>query len=120
MLALLYIRRRTNPDHPEVSLFEVESRMGFPRDYLDFTIWYLQKKEYITRADNSAFTLTVAGVDFVETQRLSTPVLQKLLASRSGLTIAEGVAGVEPTEAPAPQVSFTAERRRGKDRRKRA
>ena len=44
VLALLYIRRRTNPCHPEVSLAEVEVRMGFPRDYLEFTTWYLQKK----------------------------------------------------------------------------
>src|ERR1700692_1678146 len=46
VLALLYIQRRTNPYTPEVSLFEVERRMGFPRDYLDFTTWYLQKKGY--------------------------------------------------------------------------
>src|SRR5271166_5074197 len=31
VLAVLYIRRRTNPDKPEVSLMEVELRMGFPR-----------------------------------------------------------------------------------------
>jgi len=37
VLALLYIQRRTNPVHPEVSLAEIELRMGFPRDYLEFT-----------------------------------------------------------------------------------
>ena len=42
-LALLYIQRRTNPYLPEVSLLEVEKRMGFPRDYLEFTAWYLRK-----------------------------------------------------------------------------
>ncbi len=84
VLAVLYIRRRTNPDKPEVSLMEVELRMGFPREYLEFTTWYLQKKGYITRADNSAFTLTADGVDFVETQRANIPVLNKLLTSSSG------------------------------------
>ncbi len=44
VLAMLYIRRRSTPESPEVSLFEVEARMGFPREYLEFTIWYLQKK----------------------------------------------------------------------------
>src|SRR5581483_1629145 len=34
ILALLYMKRRTNPYAPEVSLAEVEQRMGFPRDYL--------------------------------------------------------------------------------------
>src|SRR5579863_10430146 len=37
VLALLYIQRRNNPYHPEVSLLDVEGRMGFPRDYLEFT-----------------------------------------------------------------------------------
>ena len=55
--------------------------MGFPRDYLEFTMWYLQKKAYILRADNACFTLTADGVDFVETQRESTPTLNKLLTS---------------------------------------
>jgi curved DNA-binding protein len=81
VLALLYIKRRTNPGRPEVSLGEVEARMGFPRDYLEFTMWYLQRKAYITRADNAAYTLTAEGVDFVELQRANTPVLNKLLTS---------------------------------------
>jgi hypothetical protein len=81
VLAVLYFRRRSNPHAPEVSLGEIESRLGFPRDYLDFTTWYLGKKGYITRADNSDFTLTAAGVDFVETQRTNIPVLNKLLTN---------------------------------------
>ena len=81
VLAVLYMRRRTNPGAPEVSLMEVELRMGFPRDYLEFTTWYLQKKGYISRADNSAFALTAEGVDFVETQRENIPTLNKLLTS---------------------------------------
>jgi hypothetical protein len=83
LLALLYHRRRTKPDMPEVALAEIETLMGFPRDYLDFTIWYLVKKGYITRADNAQFTLTADGVDFVETQRGKLPVLNKLLTSGS-------------------------------------
>jgi len=81
VLAVLYFRRRSNPHSPEVSLAEIEARMGFPRDYLDFTAWYLMKKGYITRADNSDFTLTAPGVDFVETQRANIPVLNKMLTN---------------------------------------
>lgn len=81
VLAVLYFRRRANPNAPEVSLAEIERQMGFPRDYLDFTTWYLVKKRYITRADNSDFTLTSDGVDFVETQRVTLPVLNELLTS---------------------------------------
>ena len=79
LLAVLYFRRRSNPNAPEVPLAEIEERMGFPRDYLDFTTWYLARKGYVTRADNSDFTLTADGVDYVEMQRANLPVLNKLL-----------------------------------------
>jgi len=87
ILALLYFQRRTSPYTPEVSLLEVERRMGFPRDYLEFTAWYLSNKGYITRADNSDFTLTAAGVDFVETQRTNIPILDKLLTESSSADV---------------------------------
>jgi hypothetical protein len=90
VLALLYIQRRSNPYSPEVSLLEVERRMGFPRDYLEFTAWYLRNKGYITRADNSDFTLTADGVDFVESQRVNIPILNKLLTTGSGPFNADG------------------------------
>lgn len=79
VLAVLYYRRRHNPYAPEVGLAEIEARMGFPRDYLDFTTWYLIRKGFVTRADNSDFTLTAEGVDFVESQRASIPTLNRLL-----------------------------------------
>ena len=94
VLAVLYWKRRTNPYAPEVGLAEIERRMGFPRDYLDFTTWYLSKKGYITRADNSDFTLTAQGVDFVETQRTNIPVLNKML------TTGDEIAEVSPTSVP--------------------
>lgn len=87
LLAVLYYRRRGNPYAPEVPLAEIESQMGFPRDYLDFTTWYLEKKGYITKADNSDFTLTVAGVDFVESQRANLPILNRLLTSGVEMTV---------------------------------
>ena len=101
VLALLYIQRRTNPYKPEVSLLEVESRMGFPRDYLEFTAWYLRNKGYITRADNSDFTLTAEGVDFVESQRVNIPVLNKLLTTGTGPSAAE-VAAANKVLTPPP------------------
>jgi curved DNA-binding protein CbpA len=118
LLALLYTRRRTHPEAPEVSLFEVEKRMGFPRDYLEFTVWYVHKKGYISRADNSAFTLTAEGVDFVESQRSSVPVLNKLLTNGAELPDVE-VSGDEQSMARsgAPSVAGQ-ERRRGRDRRR--
>ncbi len=91
VLAVLYFQRRTNPYAPEVSLLDIEKRMGFPRDYLEFTAWYLRNKGYITRADNSDFTLTADGVDFVETQRANIPVLNKMLTTGLEPAAADGV-----------------------------
>ncbi len=88
VLAVLYYRRRTSPSLPDVSLGEIENRMGFPRDYLDFTIWYLFKKGYVTKGDNAQLALTADGVDFIETQRGNMPVLNKLLTSGAGHTTA--------------------------------
>jgi curved DNA-binding protein CbpA len=85
VLAVLYYRRRTHPNMPEVPLAEIELRMGFPRDYLDFTTWYLVKKGYVSRADNGEFTLSADGVDFVETQRAHLPALNKMLTCGEGL-----------------------------------
>jgi len=84
VLAVLYYRRRTNPSFPEVKLAEIEERMGFPRDYLDFTMWYLARKQYVTKADNATFALTADGVDFVEKERVVFPVLNGLLTSSAG------------------------------------
>jgi DnaJ domain len=96
VLAVLYQRRRTKTDMPEVSLEQIETRMGFPRDYLDFTLWYLVRKGYVSRGDSAQFTLTVDGVDFVESQRGSVPVLNKMLTS--------GSESVAPRTAPTSTV----------------
>lgn len=124
VLAVLYFRRRENPVKPEVSLHEIEARMGFPRDYLDFTTWYLQKKGYIARADNSDFTLTVQGVDYVETQRVNIPVLNKLLTNGEEPIVEDSPAATAPTPpqrnnvVTIPGIALVEERRMGdRDRR---
>jgi curved DNA-binding protein CbpA len=129
VLAVLYFKRRANPRFPEVSLAEIERRMGFPRDYLDFTTWYLTKKGYITRADNSDFTLTAEGVDYIETQRMSLPVLNKLLTdgksqsdggSHAKKQQANGGNGSKTINLPSSDSAWIDRRQNGGDRRRRA
>jgi len=81
VVSLLYSKRRAHPDEPKVSLADVEARMGFPREYLDFATWYLKSKKYITKEDNSDFELTALGVDYVEANASKIPVLHKMLNS---------------------------------------
>jgi len=64
-------------------LYDLEKRMGWPREYLDFTTWYLRSKQYIVREDNSDFTLTALGVDYIESNYSQIPMLNKLLNSGS-------------------------------------
>jgi curved DNA-binding protein len=125
VLAVLYSQRRTNSARPDVSLMEIEEQMGFPRDYLEFTMWYVQQKGFITRADNSAFTLTAEGVDFVEQQRNNTPVLTKLLTGNTAPSTAEkaeagkGASAARPNVivTPPPTTQLTERRISDKDRR---
>jgi curved DNA-binding protein CbpA len=83
VLAVLYRRCRANVENPRVSLAEMESLMGFPREYLDFTMWYLKNKKYIMREDNSDFSLTVQGVDYIEENYDKIPMFRRLLESGS-------------------------------------
>jgi curved DNA-binding protein CbpA len=128
LLAVLYYKRRANPRFPEVSLAEIEKRMGFPRDYLDFTTWYLTKKGYVTRADNSDFSLTAEGVDYIESQRGNLPVLNKLLTDGTGMAAAaatrkpnakgNGAAGSKkPIILPNSETVWLDRRQNGGDRR---
>ncbi len=94
VLALLYRKCRTSPDDPRVSLADLEAAMGFPREYLDFTTWYLRSKKYITREDNSDFSLTALGVDYVEENYTKTPILNQLLGTGS-----EGTRSAKNTDA---------------------
>ena len=81
VLGLLYAQRRRTSEHPSLSLLEIEALMGYPREYLEFTFWYLREKEYIKRADCSDFALTAAGVDFVEEHMPAESVLHRLIES---------------------------------------
>jgi curved DNA-binding protein CbpA len=66
VLSLLYNQRQTAPDHAGVSLLDLEKEMGFPREYLCFTTWYLNARDYIEVADNSDYSITAAGVEYIE------------------------------------------------------
>lgn len=79
VLSLLYNRRQTNPDHPGVSLLDLEREMAFPREYLSFTMWYLLAKDFVALADNSDYALTAAGVDYVERKAGTNAIVSKLL-----------------------------------------
>jgi len=79
VLSLLYNQRRMDPDHPGISLLDLEKLMGFPREYLSFTMWYLRSKEFVIAADNSDFALTASGADYVESNAPRSELVTKLI-----------------------------------------
>ena len=107
VLSLLYNRRRTSPQNPGVSIFELEKRMGFSREFLDFTTWYLKCKKFVTMEDNSQLTLTALGVDYVESKAGEAPIMERLL--HSGTRSATSPPRPTDRSGPAPQLSQAAD-----------
>jgi curved DNA-binding protein CbpA len=66
VLELLYTRRRTERDNPGLSLLDLEELTGIAREHLEFPIWYLTQKKFISRSDGASLTITVEGVEHVE------------------------------------------------------
>jgi curved DNA-binding protein len=66
VLEVLYTRRRAEPSDPGVTPLDLEKLIGRAREHLEFTIWYLNQKKWITRSDNSALVITADGADFLE------------------------------------------------------
>jgi curved DNA-binding protein len=79
VLEVLYTRRRTEPGGAGLSPWDLESLIGRAREQLEFTIWYLTAKKYVTRSDSAELVITAEGVEFLEanyatnTQRRLTP-----------------------------------------------
>ena len=66
MLEVLYTRRRTEPSLSGVSMWDLESLIGRAREQLEFTVWYLTAKKYLTRSDSAELVITAEGVEFLE------------------------------------------------------
>jgi len=79
VLALLYNRRRADQDHPGLSVLDLEKRMGFPREHLNFSLWYLKAKRYVCQEDNSDCGITAEGIDFIESHSSTDELLKRLI-----------------------------------------
>jgi hypothetical protein len=45
---------------------DLEGLLGRPREHIEFTVWYLNQKKYVTRDDNSRLQITADGVEYLE------------------------------------------------------
>ena len=70
---------RLEPDEPAIFAGDLESLLGRAREQLQFTMWFLQQKKFVTRDDNSRLLITADGVEFLE-QNYRTKGLRRLQA----------------------------------------
>jgi curved DNA-binding protein CbpA len=66
VLEVLYTRRRLELDSPGLSPLDLEKLTGRAREHLEFTIWYLVQKKFVTRSDGAMLQITVEGVEYLE------------------------------------------------------
>jgi hypothetical protein len=83
VLSLLYNRRRMNEESPGISMLDLERLMAFPREYLQFTLWYLKGKGLVTVGGNSDYDITAPGVDYLEEHSAKNKLIRDLLTGGS-------------------------------------
>lgn len=82
VLEALYTRRRLEPTDPGLFYREFEKLTGRPREHLEFTLWYLQQKNFVTLDDKSRLELTVHGVEHLEESYRTNLQLKRLPSGR--------------------------------------
>jgi hypothetical protein len=80
ILSLLYNRRRANPDNPGIS-------------HLEFAIWFLHEKQYLRTGNTSDYSISAAGVEYLESEIPSNAVVGKLLHAPKSAAEREPVTG---------------------------
>lgn len=69
LLSILYVRRRHNISDPGLGNHTLERLLSCPAEHLEFHLWYLKEKGWIRATDNGMFTITVEGVDRVNSEQ---------------------------------------------------
>jgi curved DNA-binding protein CbpA len=82
VLEALYTKRRVEPESPGIVFRELESLIGRPREHLEFTLWFLSQKKYITQDDKARFHITVEGADYLEQTYHNTLQRRRLPAAK--------------------------------------
>jgi len=81
ILTLLYGKRMADAEQPTMSIREFEEMLGCPREHLEFGLWFLKEKRYITRTDNNRFAITIEGIEKAESEAAAEFVRRPALAA---------------------------------------
>ena len=84
MLMVLYDVRRNTPGSPQVSMLVLAELLGCSIENLEFSNWYLKEKGYIRISESADFSITMAGVDYVESELVKTESSKRVLSLPEG------------------------------------
>jgi curved DNA-binding protein CbpA len=63
ILIMLYLRRRKNIKEPGMGDAELERLSGCPHEHLEFHLWYLKSKGWVSTGEDGRLAITIDGVD---------------------------------------------------------
>jgi len=84
MLMVLYDVRRNTPGSPTVSMLVLAELLGCSIENLEFSNWYLKEKGYIRISESADFSITIAGVDYVENELVKAETGKQVLSLPEG------------------------------------
>ena len=67
ILTILYRKRIAQPDQPAMGLRDLLDLLGMSREQLEFSLWYLKEGGYLLRTDSARHSITLKGVELIET-----------------------------------------------------
>jgi curved DNA-binding protein len=67
ILTILYKKRLSQPDQPAMGLRDLLDLVGMQREQLEFSLWYLKEGGYLLRTDSARHSITLKGVELIET-----------------------------------------------------
>jgi curved DNA-binding protein len=67
ILTILYRKRLAQPDQPAMGLRDLLDLLGMSREQLEFSLWYLKEGGYLHRTDSARHSITLKGVELIET-----------------------------------------------------
>jgi hypothetical protein len=84
ILSVLYTRRVNEPSQPTMTLHEFEDLLGCPREHLEFSLWYLKEKGWVSRTDNARYSINANGVEQAEAAEVTLANEDRLLPAVGG------------------------------------
>ncbi len=66
ILFLLYQKRMKEMNKPNMNLRDFESKLGYAKEDLEFSLWYLKEIDCLRAGDNGTYAITYKGVEFYE------------------------------------------------------